>query len=1049
MENNKILIGICFYKSDKENSKIEFEDYSIELVVLRDITFQSLYDGIKWGLKKKGINLYENLELVTDENDKLLTIADKKIWISNHIRKKDNNGKPIDIKPYQLDKIDFFKKICDLGFVSSTRIIFSENQPNFNSGININSIIPAFKDIIKFPKYNISSRQLQKIDKTPIDIIPPSEPPKKNNQSFLMMLLPSLLLILVTILIRGSFSSNSSMIILSLAMSIVTLITSIINHEYQNSNYKKELKFWKETYSKYIEILIKRIIDRRAKTSAKLNEIYPNITDILGDNFEYSVFKVTKNIFSRSPQDSDFLTVRLGISNMIETPFEINGTKQNTLFSQATFTINGDKITINLNEDKFQIDNASINFLSNLPNEISNKYKYLENAPLLLPLKDCGSLGIVSNNTENCKQMIDNILFELCYYHSPENLQIIILFEETSKDDKNSKIEHQIYKYKFMPHFRELFNDKSSFVFNKQDADDVFSNLLEIMNTRQNNQMDNLPHIVLVIYEEYGLKEHAFAKYLPKPPQDNKDYVDKLGITFIFSKKYEEHLPNYCRYTININQNSTTSAAKLTPRENSDNLKEFIFSNPTNKDTICDAYTLLSTLNYSKISQNSRVPSNVSIYELFGINGNSNQNNLNDVLEKYWKNTNNTKDVTKSLAVPIGKTEDKVTLLDLHEKSDGPHMLVAGTTGSGKSETIISYLIGLCIKFRPDEINLMLVDMKGEGFVGRIGSLPHVVGKVTDVDDDESGVGAEYMLKRFLNSLTSEIKRRKSLFKKMSVDSIDKYIFSYNNLDKHIKDNLSEMVINYNDKKCTISELLNDGVSIEKICSCDSTLKTMQEICNNKEQKLAHLILVVDEFTELKRFSSENSDIDFIGEITTIARIGRSLGLHIILISQNIEGAITEDIRVNSKARLCLKVATRTASKEMIHTDLAASPSMPGNGRAYLLVGTGSRFEYFQSAYSGASASSNNEVPIEITEASKTGKYTTFYNSYKDNEELLETLKADRKTQLSVIVNGIKSYYTSDNYTGCKPHIVFQPPLPKRAIYENNKFIDISNEEKI
>ena len=84
----------------------------------------------------------------------------------------------------------------------------------------------------------------------------------------------------------------------------------------------------------------------------------------------------------------------------------------------------------------------------------------------------------------------------------------------------------------------------------------------------------------------------------------------------------------------------------------------------------------------------------------------------------------------------------------------------------------------------------------------------------------------------------------------------------------------------------------------------------------------------------MKRFSSESNDVDFIAEITTIARVGRTLGFHIILVSQNIEGAITDDIRVNSKARICLKVATKQASKEMIGTPAAAAPTMPLNGRA-------------------------------------------------------------------------------------------------------------------
>jgi len=87
-------------------------------------------------------------------------------------------------------------------------------------------------------------------------------------------------------------------------------------------------------------------------------------------------------------------------------------------------------------------------------------------------------------------------------------------------------------------------------------------------------------------------------------------------------------------------------------------------------------------------------------------------------------------------------------------------MLVAGMTGSGKSETIITLLIGLCMKFSPMDLNLMLVDMKGGGFSDRLGDLPHCVGVVTDTTGEEEGTSAAYMLKRFLESLNAEIKRR-------------------------------------------------------------------------------------------------------------------------------------------------------------------------------------------------------------------------------------------------------------------------------------------------
>ena len=113
----------------------------------------------------------------------------------------------------------------------------------------------------------------------------------------------------------------------------------------------------------------------------------------------------------------------------------------------------------------------------------------------------------------------------------------------------------------------------------------------------------------------------------------------------------------------------------------------------------------------------------------------------------------------------------------------------------------------------------------------------------------------------------------------------------------------------------------------------------------------------------------------------------KNSGLHIILVSQNIEGAINDDIRVNTKSKICLKVATKQASKEMLGTTDAAAATMPGHGRAYILVGTGSRYEYFQSAYTGANKNTDIKPPTLMTYVTNTGSFIKdFYDSSKDND---------------------------------------------------------------
>ena len=1025
MENNKLLIGVQFIDPNNGESLV------FELIVLRDLTLKQLLDGIKYGLAKKSDEVfYGRCKQIFDA---CCTACDpsgryRKMTLTTY-KNALTEDKNEDAR-FPITERDMTRTLVDIGFISSTRLVFDPRETYRSYEINTSAIIPAFNPSEQdssnaFPHYNISTRQLYQFDDTPVEIIPPSPPPQKSDQNLFFMLLPTLIMISVTILTRmisAGQSGSGAMIgvLLSAAMSVVTMVTSVINFFRSKKKFKQSLENWRTTYEEYIDKTIAGILERQQADTEKLCELYPDVNELFDEKNPYkSVYGVSGNIFSRCQADPDFMTVRLGISDMIENRFEIVGSKQAEMFSSNSFQLKFDKVKIVIADDpEFEDKDDETFYLSNLPNYISKKYQYMKRAPMLFSLRNCGALGIVAPNMVFADRLIQRAVFDLCFYQSPENVQFVVLFEPT---DDRDQIESAIANYKFLPHFRELFPDRSQFVFDYSNAGTTFSSMLSIMKERAaaaENGGEHFPHIVFIVYHEYAMKEHAFAQYLPQMPENAQKYQNQLGITFIFPKMYKEHLPAFCDHVISFTGDHT---AELIPYEDESCRTEFSFNMTPEWDArLYNTSKILSSLCFSKISQNGKVPSAVSLFELYGLS----KNTLN--ISALWDSENRI-NIIETLAVPIGKTENGLTYLDLHEDFDGPHMLVAGTTGSGKSETIITYLLGLCMYFRPDEVNLMLVDMKGGGFIKRIGTLPHVVGSVTDVDGDENGTGAEYMLKRFLDALRSEIKRRKILFNSMYVDSINQYIGACRNIDSHIK---------------KINNRLR-GEDKEPL-SAEEEAKIRTQA---RENSLAHLVLVVDEFTELKRFSTESNDVDFIGEITTIARVGRSLGFHIILISQNIEGAITDDIRVNSKSRLCLKVATRQASKEMIGNDLAASPSMPGHGRAYLLVGTGSKFEYFQSGYAGAVAEENFELPTEITEASKTGSYTKFYRSEKDNTDAIsrkKELEAQGKleTQLNAVVGSIKTYYNRNKARYPKVHIIFEKPLPNRIIYENGSIYE-------
>ena len=147
-----------------------------------------------------------------------------------------------------------------------------------------------------------------------------------------------------------------------------------------------------------------------------------------------------------------------------------------------------------------------------------------------------------------------------------------------------------------------------------------------------------------------------------------------------------------------------------------------------------------------------QLPTSYTFLEMYNV-GNINQLNIN----KRWREH----DTTMSLDAPIGiDGSGRKVSLDIHEKFHGPHGLIAGSTGSGKSEFIITYILSLAVNFHPDDVTFVLIDYKGGGLAGAFErpdvKLPHLVGTITNIDKSS--------LQRSLESIQSELKRRQVEF---------------------------------------------------------------------------------------------------------------------------------------------------------------------------------------------------------------------------------------------------------------------------------------------
>ncbi|MFJ4827287.1 FtsK/SpoIIIE domain-containing protein [Streptomyces bacillaris] len=228
----------------------------------------------------------------------------------------------------------------------------------------------------------------------------------------------------------------------------------------------------------------------------------------------------------------------------------------------------------------------------------------------------------------------------------------------------------------------------------------------------------------------------------------------------------------------------------------------------------------------------------------------------------------------RTTSAVVGVSLDGPFALDL--RRDGPHGLVAGTTGSGKSELLQTLVASLAVGNRPDAMTFVLVDYKGGSAFKDCVSLPHTVGMVTDLD--------AHLVERALTSLSAELKRREHILAAAGAKDIEDYI---------------DLLVREPDRP-----------------------------------PLPRLLIVIDEFASMVRELP-----DFVKGLVNIAQRGRSLGIHLILATQRPGGVVSPEIRANTNLRIALRVTDRSESQDVINSTEAAGIAKSNPGRAYVRLG--------------------------------------------------------------------------------------------------------------
>ncbi|KPV60969.1 signal peptide protein [Paenibacillus sp. A3] len=696
-----------------------------------------------------------------------------------------------------------------------------------------------------------SPRFLKEIDRVEIKIDAP--PPQVNlEQTPLMLMLGPSITMGMASLFTGLYSLHNALqsngkimnamptLVMSFSVLLGTILWPVLTRRHEAKKRLKQERVRQEKYRLYIGEVRQKIRDTGERQRQVLHENLVTLEECV------SRIKLRKRtLWERTRRQNDFLKVRLGLGNL---PLRIV-----LKFPEKRFSLEDD----GLQEELYQL---------------MEEPKMLEQVPIPLSLTEDWISGMIGTRVE-VVDAVKGFIVQLAALHSYDELKLVFIYDK--KEGKTWEF------VKWLPH---VWSDDKSIRFIATEPGEVkeLSVFFEKEIARRESIAaeeefkEVMPHYVVFAIDKSLAGKAEMMNYIRKQKKS-------IGISVIHLYDELKNLPKECSLVVEFEGDHS----KIYDKDDTSG-KHITFQ--PHPYTIQDELQLavqLANIQLDRSGAGYTLPAMLTFLDLFEVGKVEHLNALTR-----WRDH----DPALSLQTPIGvDTTGELFYLDLHEKYHGPHGLIAGMTGSGKSEFMMTFILSLAVNYHPHEVAFILIDYKGGGMAGAFSNLPHLAGTITNLD------GAA--VKRSLVSIQSELKRRQAIFsetsKRLNMSSMDIYKYQ---------------------------RLFRDGKVMEP---------------------LQHLFIISDEFAELKTQQPE-----FMEQLVSAARIGRSLGIHLILATQKPSGVVDDQIWSNSKFRICLKVQEKADSMDVIKRPDAAELSV--TGRFYVQVGFNELFELGQSAWGGA-----------------------------------------------------------------------------------------------
>lgn len=519
--------------------------------------------------------------------------------------------------------------------------------------------------------------------------------------------------------------------------------------------------------------------------------------------------------------------------------------------------------------------------------ELLTSFRQLEGVPVGINLKKEQWLGIVGSD-EDRQHCLFQIFWQQVLSHSDAQIRMICLY------DKNIPWQQELAEgMKWAPHVWSEDGRVRLLAGDREETSEILPCLSGMLEDQERES-----HLLLFLLEPELIRGEIPESILAKKEKSR-------AVTVIGAAARRQELARQFQSVLTL----TEKEAELLHYSDGELYRERFIQDSCAWEWMMRGSRTLVLCKRSSVNGQGELPERVDFLELFGCRY------VEELHSEYhWQEAR----PDKRLKVPVGKgCGDRPVFLDLHEKFHGPHGLVAGTTGSGKSELLQTYLLSLAVRFSPQDINFLMIDYKGGGTGNALKELPHCAGVISNLSGSQ--------IRRAMLAISSENKRRQKIFSDHEVNHIDAY-----------------------------TALFREGKTSDP---------------------LPHLIIVMDEFAELKREEPE-----FMQEVISLAQVGRSLGVHLILATQKPAGTVDDKIWSNARFRLCLRVQDRQDSMDMLHKPDASSLTLPG--QCYLQIGNDELYQRFQTAYCGGSYAPDVRQEEDAVLLSTTGKRTVLPHSH-------------------------------------------------------------------